>query len=157
MNSHDEIRGLLPLAAAGALDASEEARVAQHLQSCADCASELGCWEGVATGLRGLPTPQPRANLVEIAYARASERLAIEAEMRWQRKLMFGALLLGWTLIAITWPLLHWLAGELFVRVAGVHAGFLREVLLGAAILWLTGGLAAGVLAFQSRRERGLS
>lgn len=157
MNSHDEIRGLLPLAAAGALDAAEEARVAQHLQTCSECVAELGCWEGVAAGLRALPTPQPRANLVELALARASERLAMEAEMRWQRKLMFGALLLGWTLIAITWPLLHWLAGELFVRVAGIHAGLLRELLFGAAILWLTGGLAAGVLAVQSRRERGLS
>jgi anti-sigma factor RsiW len=157
MNSHDEIRGLLSLVAAGALDAAEEALVAQHLQTCAQCAAELGCWEHVAAGLRALPTPQPRANLVEIARARAGERLAMEAEMRWQRKMMFGALVLGWILIAITWPLLHWLAGELFVRVAGIHAGLLREFLLGAAILWLTGGIAGGILALQSRRERGLS
>ena len=45
MNDHDRIRELFPLAAAGALDESEERDLSAHLASCADCAAELEGWQ----------------------------------------------------------------------------------------------------------------
>ena len=53
MSEHDQIRELLALAAAGALDASEESRLSAHLRSCPDCASELSSWQEMGAALRG--------------------------------------------------------------------------------------------------------
>ena len=59
MSDHDEIRALLALAAAGALEPDEEDRVAVHIRSCSACASEAASMQSIAGHLRRLPTPQP--------------------------------------------------------------------------------------------------
>ena len=65
MNEHDAMRELLSLAAAGALDAAEQAKLGGHLAGCPACAAELDAWRELAGSLKRLPTPQAPLGLVE--------------------------------------------------------------------------------------------
>ena len=102
--SHDKVLGLLALAAAGALDAHEEQIVEQHVRECAACATEQENFSQIGAALRRMPTPQPRASVVEHARAQAQIRLAEEFEHRWNRGVIAGLVLLAWVLTAVSWP-----------------------------------------------------
>jgi anti-sigma factor RsiW len=154
MDSHEKIREMLSLAAAGALEAEEERRVMSHIVSCAECAAELEDWKLLAGGLRRLPTPQPRASVVERARAGAEVRLTEEAEHRWHRMVMISLVAFAWVLTFASWPLFRILTGGLLVwfdprfnQTWLVFAGF-------TGLLWATGGLAAVLLARHQQQER---
>ena len=76
MSAH--VTELLALAAAGALDPAEAARVEAHLAECAACAAEAGEWRRLAEGLGRLPAPRPSralvARTVEAVEALLAER-----------------------------------------------------------------------------------
>ncbi len=95
-NEHNTIRGILSLAAAGALDASEQRRVEEHLPSCAECSREFQMWNQIAGGLADLPTLQAPAGLV--ARTRASLEVAnVRKAERWRNQLLLaGLILFGW-------------------------------------------------------------
>lgn len=157
MNDHDAIRQMLALAAAGALEPSEERRVAAHIQSCAGCAAELEEWQVIAGGLRRLPTPQPPASLVERARARAEARLAEEAEYRFHRGVMIFLVFFAWALTLMSWPLVRLVSGGLL----GLLDPRLNQAWIGFAAFttfaWLGGGAAAVLLSLRQRRERSLA
>jgi len=157
MNEHDDIRRLLALAAAGALELGEEERVARHIQSCAACAAELEEWRFLAAGLRRLPTPQPPLGLVERARARAEARFAEEAENRWHRGVMVFVVVLAWALTLISWPLVRLVSRGLL----GLLDPRLNQAWIGFAgittVVWLAGGTAAVLLSLHQRRERSLA
>lgn len=157
MNDHDVIRRMLALAAAGALEPSEERQVAAHVQSCADCAAELEEWQLVAGGLRHLPTPQPPASLVERARARAEARLAEEAEYRLHRGVMVFLVFFAWALTLMSWPLVRLVSGGLL----GLLDPRLNQAWIGFAafttFIWMGGGAAAVLLSLHQRRERSLA
>jgi len=154
MDSHDKIREMLSLAAAGGLGAGEEQQVLDHAASCAACAAQLEEWKLLASGLRRLPTPQPRSVVVERARAGAEMRLAEEAEHRWHRMVMISLVTFAWVLTLATWPLFRILTGGVLVwfdprfnQTWLVFAGF-------TGLLWLTGGVAAVLLARYRQQER---
>jgi anti-sigma factor RsiW len=156
MNDHDDIRRLLALAAAGALEPGEEDRVARHIQSCDVCSVEFGQWRFLIGGLRRLPTPQPSPGLVERARARAEARFREETEFLWNRGVMIFVIALAWTLTLMSWPLVRLVNGGLL--------GFLDPRLHQAWIVfaifttlaWVVGGAAAVLLSLRQRRERSL-
>jgi anti-sigma factor RsiW len=154
MDSHDKIRELLGLAAAGALDAGEEQRVERHAASCAACAAELENWRLLAGGLRRLPTPQPGNLVVERARALAEMRLAEEVEYRGHRKVMIFLVAFAWVVTLASWPLFRIVTGGLLVwfdprfnQTWLVFAGF-------TGLIWATGGLAAVLLGQRRQQER---
>ena len=154
MDSHEKIREMLSLVAAGALEAKEEQRVMNHAASCTACAAELEDWKLLAGGLRRLPTPQPRTAVVERARAGAEMRLAEEAEHRWHRMVMISLVAFAWVLTLASWPLFRIFTGGLLVwfdprfnQTWLVFAGF-------TGVLWATGGLAAVLLARHQQQER---
>ncbi len=153
MSEHDEIRELLALAAAGALDANEEERIARHMRSCALCSEELDSWKQMALGLRRLPTPQAPRGLVERARARAEARLVEEAEHRWNRSVMIFLIVFAWALTLMSWPVARLLSrgllGLLDPRLSQAWIGFAGFTTLA----WLGGGAAAILLALRQRRE----
>ena len=100
MTEHDQIRELLTLAAAGALTSPEEQRVALHLRSCQACSQDMETWQSMARDLRRLPTPQPSAALFERTRLLAEQKLAEEAEYRWQRGVMVFVVTFAWVLIS---------------------------------------------------------
>jgi anti-sigma factor RsiW len=80
MSGH--VSELLPLAAAGALDAREQAQVAAHLGVCEACAREAAAWREIAAGLAQLPAPRPSRGLVARTVEAVEARLAERAERR---------------------------------------------------------------------------
>lgn len=154
MSEHDEIRGLLALAAAGALEPEEEERLARHIESCSACATEAVSWQSIAGHLRRLPTPQPSAALVQRTRVLVEARLAEEAESRWQRGVMIFVVTFAWVLTIVSWPLVRLVTGGLLELLDPrlnqtwiSFAGF-------TTLVWLAGGTAAVLLALRQRRER---
>jgi anti-sigma factor RsiW len=138
LESHEKIRELLALAAAGALTPEEELLVARHRETCDECSAELERWDVLTGGLRRLPTPQPRATVVERARAQAETRLAEEIEHRWQRAVIIFRLI----------------TGALLTRFG---PGFNHSWFLFAAftiLVWATGGVAAVLLGRHRQQGR---
>ena len=154
MKKHDEIRELLALAAAGALESSEQQRLERHLAECAECAHELEGWNALAGGLRRLPTPRPSAGLVERTRALVERQLAAESEHRWDLRVLVLVVLFGWTLTLAGWPI-----ARLFTSgaTAWLDLSF-RQAWLGYAVYtavgWVTAGAAAVILGVRHRASR---
>lgn len=153
LESHEKIRELLALAAAGVLTPEEELLVTRHRETCDECSAELERWGVLTGGLRRLPTPQPRATVVERARAQAETRLAEEIEHRWQRAVIIFLVLYAWILTVVTWPIFRMITGGLLTR---FEPGFNNSWFLFTAfttLVWATGGVATVLLA--RNREQG--
>lgn len=156
-NEHDSVRELLPLAAAGALDAAEEARLAAHLRLCEDCAANLGRWQEIQARLRRMPTPQAPTALVERTILLAQTRLTQESDRRGERRMMALILVFSWLFVAISWPLAQLLAhGWQSLLGFGFERGW-ENFAVFTAICWLAGAAAAVLLALRRNRERRLA
>ena len=83
MNTHESIRIMLPLAAAGALDSQQQLQVESHVRVCESCRLEMDEWEVVASGVRKLPQPVAPADLLARTQARVLRERAEAASMRW--------------------------------------------------------------------------
>jgi len=157
MTGHQEIRALLSLAVADALEPHEEQLVAEHLRGCSACAAELEEFQLLAGGLRRLPTPQPRGVVVERARAMAQIRLAERAEHRWNRAVMSGLILFAWVLTLMSWPVVKFVSGG-FLSVLDPRFSHTWMVFgVFTTLVWLGGGAAAVLLSMQQRRERSLA
>ena len=157
MSDHDEIRALLALAAAGALEPDEEDRVAGHIRSCSACAGEAASLQSIAGRLRRLPTPQPPPAVIQRARVMAEARFVEEAEARWQRGVLIFVVTFAWVLTIVSWPIFRLITGHLLDllgpglnRTWITFAGF-------TTLVWLTGGTAAVLLSLRQRRERRLA
>jgi anti-sigma factor RsiW len=157
MNEHDKVRELLPLAAAGTLDASEEARLAAHMRICPDCAAGLERWQQLGAGLRRIPTPQAPSALVSRTIALAQTRMAQESDRRSERRIVTLVLIFSWIFVAISWPLAQLLAhGWQSLVGFGFERGW-ENFAVFTALCWLAGGAAAVLLALRRSRERRLA
>jgi anti-sigma factor RsiW len=136
MNRHNEIRGLLALAAAGDLQPDEQRRVNEHLCECPVCAHELDALRTLATGLRILPPPPTSLGLAARTRARVAAELAARAERR-RHHLLIGLLgAFGWLLTLLTLAGARYfgddLARLLRVSVTQFEVGFIGYTLLAA-------------------------
>ena len=151
---HDTMRELLPLAAAGALEPDEDLLLARHRETCDECSAELERWGALTGGLRRLPTPQPRAVVVERARAQAVARLAEEIEHRWQRIVISALVLYAWILTLVTWPLFRLMTAGLLTR---LDPSFNQSWFPFAAftiLVWATGRVAAVLLGRHRQQGR---
>ena len=154
LDSHEKIYELLALAAAGALTPEEELLVARHRETCKKCSAEMERWRVLTGGLQRLPTPQPRAAVVERARAQAEARLTEEIEHRWQRAVIIFLVLYAWILTVMTWPILRLITAGLLTRFG---PGFNHSWFLFAALtilVWATGGVAAVLLGRHRQQGR---
>lgn len=152
MSDHDKIRELLALAAAGALTTVEEKQLAEHIRSCNACSNELEVWRWIATDLSRLPTPQPSSRLMQVTLARAQAKLGNQAEHDWNRSVLIFVVAFAWLLTAASWLVFHFVSGEFGTLLARTWISFASYT----ALAWLTGGVAAVMLAVRQRRERRL-
>src|SRR5262249_20112477 len=157
MSEHDKVRELLVLAAAGALTAAEEKRVAEHVRSCVLCSNELERWRPIATELRRLPTPQPSSWLFQATLARAEVKLADEAEHVWNRHVIIIVVTLAWLVTIANWLVFRFVSGRfgslLGPQFSHTWISFAALTALGL----LVGGVAAVMLAIRQRGERRLA
>jgi anti-sigma factor RsiW len=153
MSEHDEIRKLLGLAAAAALDDEESDRVARHVRTCAECEAELRDWELLAGGLRRLPTPQPSASAVRRARERAEARLADLAEHRWDILVLSGLIVFAWIMTVVSWPVIQLVTGGLLGWVSPRFSHGWLGFAAFSTIAWIAGGIAALMLAAHHQRD----
>ena len=143
----------LALAAAGALDPAEAARVEAHVRECPACEGEAAEWRRLAEGLGHISAPRPSRLLVARTVAAVEERLAEHAERAWNRAALGFLVAFAWTLAVVAWLLLDLVRGELALRLgsstAPTAAWYVAYVIAG----WLTAGAAAVLLGRLSHEE----
>jgi hypothetical protein len=104
-----------------------------------------------------LPSPQPSPRLVETTLALAGPKLAEQAEHAWNRRLLIGVVAFAWVLMAMTWPLFHFVSGK-FGTLLGVQFG---HPWIGFAafngLTWVAGAVAAVMLVVGQSRERSVA
>jgi anti-sigma factor RsiW len=152
MSAH--VTGLLGLAAAGALDPREAARVEGHLRGCAACAAEAAEWRRLADGLARLPATRPSRALVARTVEAVEERLAERSERAWNRAAIGFAIAFAWTMAVVVWLLLDLVTGALAAhldRPVGTTAAWYAAYVVAG---WLTAGAAAVLLSRRPEEGR---
>jgi anti-sigma factor RsiW len=144
---------LLPLEAAGALDATESARVAAHVAACEACAREAAAWRRVGEGLRQLPASRPSRALLARTREAVEVRLAERAERAWNRAAFAFLIAFAWTLAVLSWVVIDLLAGGLALRLdrplGPTAAWYAAYVAAG----WVAAGAAAALVGRRARGE----
>jgi anti-sigma factor RsiW len=150
MNQHDDIRDLLTLAAAGALDAAEQRQVEEHLRQCAGCRAELESWQRLTGALEALPTPQAPVGLVERTRRLMESQSVARAETRQKRIMLFALTAFAWMFSFLSWQLLSMLNG----KVVDISSTAVTMVWIGYTMAsWLTAGIAAAMLGKRHHQE----
>jgi anti-sigma factor RsiW len=144
---------LLPLAAAGALDAPQQARVAAHLAECETCAREAASWRELVAGLGQQEASRPSQALVARTVEAVEARLAERAERAWNRAALGFLIAFAWTLAVLSWVVIDLLAGRLALGLArplgSTAAWYAAYVLAG----WLAGGATAVLIGRRAQEE----
>jgi hypothetical protein len=154
MTEHESIMKMLPLAAAGALDAQDQRRVDEHARDCRSCRRELEIWSGYSQGLARLPQPPVPAQLMERTRARILQERAAIADRRWDDLMMAALALFAWTVGLSFWFLLRVFSGGALI-VMGMNLVRLGTWSAVSTILvWLTAAVAAFALGRRRRELR---
>jgi anti-sigma factor RsiW len=113
MSEHTTIRELLPLAASGDISPEEMRRVRAHLAGCEACRRVSEDFTVIGSALRGLPTPQPRAEMVAQVCALAGAAMAGQRERSNHWGVMALLVAASWLMTLSTWPVVrpaaHWM------------------------------------------------
>ena len=147
MTTHENIRQLLALSAAGLLEAADERGVREHVHECAECATALDELAAVSADLSRLPAPIAPADLLARTEARVAAELAAQAGLRHGALLAVGAGLFAWMATLAPWGLYRLLTGS---------AGWLAWLLLTTVPAYTAAGAVAGLFASRRRLERSL-
>jgi predicted anti-sigma-YlaC factor YlaD len=104
MSEHDQIAKLLPLAATGDITPGEIRRIREHLAVCDECRRVSNDYALLGSALRGLPTPQPSAELLARVRVIAAPKLA-QKQVRSRDTLVLAPLVAAsWIVALTTWP-----------------------------------------------------
>jgi anti-sigma factor RsiW len=153
MNQHAEIRELLTLAAAGALDQAEQRRVEEHLRQCSDCRTELAAWQRLTGALEAMPTPQAPKGLVERTRRQMENRAVAQAEHRWNRTALVWLIAFAWISTLLTWPLFQFFGGRLG-GLLDLSSRDVTQVWIGYIVVsWMMSVVVAGLLAQRQHQE----
>ena len=147
MTTHEPIRQLLALSAAGFLDAADERRVREHVRECAECSVALDELAAVSADLSRLPSPIAPPDLLARTEARMAAELAAQAGLRHGALLALGAGLFAWMATLATWGLYRFLIGS---------AGWLAWLVLTTVPAYMAAGAVAVMFASRRRLERSL-
>jgi anti-sigma factor RsiW len=154
MNQHAEIRELLTLAAAGALDDAGQRQVENHLRECSDCRAELAAWQRLTGALEALPTPQAPAGLVERTRRQMENRAATRAQQRWNGMALLWLTVLAWISTLLSWPLFQFFGGRLG-GLLDLSPWGVTQVWIGYVVVsWMASIVVAGLLG-QRRHQEG--
>jgi len=156
MSEHAEIRELLPLAAAGALDPAGQKQVEDHLRQCGDCRVELESWQRLTGALRAIPTPQAPPGLVERTRRQMEIRAASRAEQGQTRSLLLWLTVFAWISTFLTWPLFKLFGERLggFLDISWTGSGLATAWLGYIVVGWMATAIVAAMLG-KARRQEG--
>jgi anti-sigma factor RsiW len=149
----EHVTQLLALAAAGALDAREQAQLRAHVGECEACAREAAAWRRVAAGLFELPSPRPSQALVARTVEAVERLLAERSERAWNRAALGFLVAFAWTLAVLSWVVIDLMAGGLALRldhpVGPTAAWYAAYVLTG----WLAAGATAALVGRRVQEQ----
>jgi hypothetical protein len=111
MNTHESIRNMLPLAAAGALGQQEQLQVEAHTRICEICQREMDAWSVYTKGLRGLPQPAIPVDLIARTQARILQDRKSAASVRWNGLTLCGLGVFSWVASVGFWLLVRLVSG----------------------------------------------
>jgi anti-sigma factor RsiW len=156
MNEHADIRELLPLAAAGALDDAGQKQVEDHLRQCHECRVELESWQRLTDGLRAMPTPQAPLGLVERTRRVLESQAAGQAEQRQTRWMLLWLTLFAWLSTFLTWPLFRLFGDRVggFLDMSWTDTGITQAWLSYMVVVWMATAIVAALLG-KARRQEG--
>jgi anti-sigma factor RsiW len=154
MNEHNEIRNLLALAAAGALEPDEQAKLNAHLRGCKQCAARLDSFSNIATALGKLPPAGPPLGLAARTRARVSAELMSQAERRSHHLLVGLLICFGWILTLATLFLGRHFAAGLGQIVGVPPAPFVGGLISYAFFSALASAAFAGVIGPRLQATR---
>jgi anti-sigma factor RsiW len=144
MKSHNEVRGRLPLAAAGALTRDEQVEVEAHMAQCPECREEFARLEALRMGLANLPSPSPPPFLAQKTAHIVRRRLEAVEERRWRIRTIAFLVAFTWVVTLAAWPVVRWVAG----------IEILTWLLYSTVWGWLTAGCAALILGLHAKHTR---
>ncbi len=157
-SEHERMRELLPLAAAEALDASEQQAFERHVAECPACASEFEEWRALGAGLKRLPTPMAPAAVVERTRLQIEQELAERNEYRSRRWVLALLVMFSWATTLAAWPIIRLMSGGVTQILELGSAPAWMDMIGYATLTWLTAGVAALILGIsRRRRERRLA
>lgn len=146
MNTHDTMRKMLPLAAAGVLAPDEVAALEQHLAGCAECQRESQVLRLYSQSLGELPEPALPQGLLQRTIARAMQEKGARAERRREGFVLLFLAAFSWISGAAFWLLMRTATSGLWTP-----PGFITWSLLTGVSAWATAGAAAVVM--RARHE----
>ncbi len=107
MSEHDQIMKLLPLVGTGDIAPDELRRVQKHLAGCEQCRQANEDYACLGSALRGLPTPQPSAELLARVRGMAAQKLAQNQVSNREAAVLGPLVVASWIAALATWPLLR--------------------------------------------------
>ena len=144
MNTHEQIRALLPLASSGSLSRDEMLSVEQHVRVCTNCRDELNSWGSYAMGLRHLPQPVVPAHLIARTQARILRAHERADESKGRFILFVGLSLFSWVVNLLMWKLAQELTGGRF-EVLGMNLVAAGPWFLVSFVVCGTAAIAAAI------------
>jgi len=155
MNEHADLRELLPLAAAGVLDAAGQKQIEDHLRQCHECRVELESWQRLTGALRAMPTPQAPSGLVERTRRLMESRAEAQAEQRQTRWALLWLTLFAWLSTFLTWPLFRLFGDRVggFLDMSWTDTGLTRAWLGYMAVAWMATAIIAALLGKTKQQE----
>lgn len=154
MNEHNEIRNLLALAAAGALEPDEQAKLDAHLRECDKCAAQLASFSNIATALGKLPPAYPSLGLAARTRARVTAEIAERAERQRHHLLLALLICFGWVLTLATFFLGRHFASVL-AQIVGVSPTWFVDGFISYAFLSALASAALAGLIGPRRGQQG--
>ena len=157
MNEHDRIHLILPLAASGDVSPDELRQLREHLDGCEACRRANEEFAAIAGELRGIPTPQPSADLVARVQEMGRTRLGRRRAVLHDTAVLAPLVVASWIAALATWPLLKEAAPWMFAgwqMPSGPLGTALAVYSASGLLLASISAAAVGVYARTVRRTR---
>jgi predicted anti-sigma-YlaC factor YlaD len=156
MTDHIEIRDLLALQAANALNPEEQQRVQEHLQECAFCRDELASLESLAAGLKRIPETQPTLGLAQRTRTRIRAEMTAKAERKQYHRYLAVMIGFAWIVTVLTFLGGKYLAIELAARLNISPDTCVNVFVTYMVVSGMASVAFAGIVATRHRNKRRL-
>ncbi len=149
MTEHEEVRTLLPLAAAGVLGVEEQLRVDRHVSECDLCRAELDTWSTYAVTLHAMRPVIAPDDLVERTCNRIAAERTHVARTRSEVLLFAAVAVFGWVAGLTAWLLFRLFAGGAIALVRLSFTELLVWSVASTIFVWLTAAIPAFALGHR--------
>ena len=156
MSPCQSVAALLPLSAAGLLDAGEERVVREHIRECASCAARLESLGSLAEALSAMPAAATPPDLALRTQARVAAEWDAAADRRRGGALALAGAAFAWISWFALWDVYRALTAGLDTVLRPQWPGLWIWLAVSAAMALLAAPMAAVFQRNRRRNERSL-